>query len=190
MFSHAVRDAAFLAELSQAIETAYGIEIATLEDAERGYYGETWKITATGGVYFAKLVTDPYHAARYVRSFPIVVEMNRQGIDFISRVILAVDGRLYLRFRGYPLGLFAFVEGRHTEDYAVERLFHRRAALYRLRIDLPRAREGFGVEAWTHYQTLLAPASRRFGALRRLFAAHEGRLAGLAARLRRFAARL
>jgi hypothetical protein len=46
MFSHIARDAAFLAALARQIEQDYGLEIGEMAAAERGYYGETWKITA------------------------------------------------------------------------------------------------------------------------------------------------
>jgi hypothetical protein len=188
MFSHIARDAAFLAALARQIEQDYGLEIGEMAAAERGYYGETWKITARGGVYFAKLVADRYHAARYVRSFPIVEEMNHLGIDFVSRVAKAADGRLFTYFRGHALGLFAFIAGVHTEDYPLDQLFRLLARIYGLRLDLPMERETFGLETLDHYQALLRPVERRFDDLRRLLAAHQGKLAFLAARLRLFSA--
>jgi hypothetical protein len=99
--------------------------------------------------------------------------MNHLGIDFVSRVAKAADGRLFTYFRGHALGLFEFIAGVHTEDYPLDQLFRLLARIYGLRLDLPMERETFGLETLDHYQALLRPGERRFDDLRRLLAAHQ-----------------
>jgi hypothetical protein len=42
--------------------------------------------------------------------------MNRNGIDFISRIVKAEDGRLSTRFDGAVLGIFDWIDGENTQD--------------------------------------------------------------------------
>lgn len=189
MFSHHVRDEAFLAALTAEIQAAYGLHVRHLSAAERGYYGETWKVVTAEGVYFAKLVTDPHHMARYIRSFPIVEELNRRGIDFISTIVKAADGRLFVYFQGHALGLFAFIDGVHTEDYPLDRLFRRLTQIYRVPMALPVERETFGLEALGEFEALLGIARQEHGDLAALFEGKRAKLDHLAQHLRIFSAR-
>ena len=115
MYSAVQRDAAFERRLRGFIASTYPIEPTKITPAARGFYGETWRIGAPQGRFFAKLDSSS-HQSVYGGSFPVMEHLCNHGIDFISKIVKTRDGALYTRFEGGVLGLFGWIAGENRED--------------------------------------------------------------------------
>ena len=133
------------AGLSDCLQTEYGFVLRDIAPAERGFYGETWKIRTHAGAYFAKLDRWPCHKESYRASLPIVQYIADSGIAFVPRVIATRRGQLCCAFQGGILAVFAFAPGALLEEYAVEELYGCLSQVYALRTDgLALEAEDFG----------------------------------------------
>lgn len=133
------------AGLSDCLQAEYGFALRDIAPAERGFYGETWKIRTHAGAYFAKLDRWPCHKESYRASLPIVQYITDSGIAFVPRVIATRRGQLCCAFQGGILAVFAFVPGALLEEYAVEELYGCLSQIYALRTDgLALEAEDFG----------------------------------------------
>jgi hypothetical protein len=116
MFSGVVRDGAYRDRLVEFLGREYGLGGGVLSVAPRGYYGETWRLESGGERFFVKVnYTTEAHTAAFVRSIAVVDRLVAAGIDFIPRVIPAVDGRLTTRFDGAVVGVFEWIDAVNTE---------------------------------------------------------------------------
>jgi len=117
------------------ISFEYGLSGVSLTPAQRGFYGETWRLDVAQGMneadspgssgvsevsYFVKLVYAFEHKDTYRRSFPVMHHLWEHGVDFISRVVAARDGRLFTEFDGAILGVFDWIEGELIETDATK----------------------------------------------------------------------
>ena len=158
------RNAEYITRLQGFVENVYGLDILDFSEAERGYYGETWNIRAGNGRFFLKIVYFPVHKERYERSFPAVEYMNREGIDFISRIVPTKDGRLCTPYQHGILGLFRFVYGTHTEKYPLSELFRLLSQIYRLPLNgLEMEREAFDCRYAEQFYSLLEAPCKTAG---------------------------
>jgi hypothetical protein len=94
----------------------YNFDVDSLSPAGRGFFGETWRLEASGNSFFLKLVYFTAHKNAYERSFPIIEHLCNNGIDFISRIVKTADKRLFTRFDGAVLGLFNWIDGKNIEN--------------------------------------------------------------------------
>lgn len=158
------RNPEYITRLQGFIEKLYGLDILCFSGAERGYYGETWEIRAGTGRFFLKIVYFPVHKDRYARSFPVVEYMNREGIDFISRIVRTKDGLLYTPYQNGILGLFRFVPGTHTEQYPLEELFRLLSQIYKLPLNgLEMESEAFDCRYAEQFYSLLETPCKTAG---------------------------
>lgn len=102
--------------LIQCLNKNYRLNVKYIVPAERGFYGETWRAISDYVSYFVKIVFLDFHKNNYKRSFSVIKYLNDNGIDFISKIISSVDGRLYTEFRGGVLGVFEWIEGKLACD--------------------------------------------------------------------------
>lgn len=147
MFSKRERDGNYIARLREFIEKGYGLPDCRLSASERGWYGEAWIVSCADGKYFAKVIADTGHIARYRKSFAVIEHLRANGIDFISEPVQSLKGEYCLDFEDGVIGLFRFVEGVHTEEYPLEDLMALLARTYSVPtegVDVPR--EYFGLE--------------------------------------------
>ena len=111
------RDEVYQAELRMFIESAYKIDIISMREHNRGWYGETWKLNcADGQKYFVKIIYFEKQAKIYQKCFPILQHMKNHGIDFVSQFIPTKDGKPYLIVKGGTLALFKFIDGKHIDE--------------------------------------------------------------------------
>jgi hypothetical protein len=111
------RDEKYYHELKMFIEYEYRLNILSMKEHNRGWYGETWKIECDGNRgFFVKIVYYDKHAKKYQQCFPVLNFMRSRGIDFVSEVITARNGKPFLIFNGGTLAVFKFVDGVHIED--------------------------------------------------------------------------
>jgi hypothetical protein len=104
-------------KLKAFIENAYSINITSIDEHNRGFYGETWKVESNNNNrYFIKIIYSEKHAKKYMSSFNVLDFMNANGIDFVSKVIKAISGKQYLSFNEGILAMFDFVDGIHAKD--------------------------------------------------------------------------
>ena len=115
MYSSIQRDSKYVTFLLDYIRLEYGIDAVALTPAKRGFYGETWRLDAADTSYFLKLVYAAEHIDTYIRSFPVVEHLCKNGINFISRIVKTNDGRLYTEFDRAILGVFDWIDGELTE---------------------------------------------------------------------------
>ena len=119
MYSNISRSEEYKSRLLDFIQREYGIKADNISPAKRGFYGETWRLTATNSRYFLKLDYSP-HKVLYESSFPIIDHICNHGIDFISRIVKTADSRLSARFDGAVLGVFDWIDGENTESDATK----------------------------------------------------------------------
>lgn len=142
MYNDVMRDRAYIDRLSAFMRDEYGLRAQSMSPATRGYYGETWRMDAGGKSYFVKLDYMPRHRELFRGSLPVVDYLNRNGIDFISRVERTRSGELSAEFNGAAVGVFDWIEGRNVETDATKapeyQLLSRVYQLSRPGFDIPR----------------------------------------------------
>jgi hypothetical protein len=111
------RDEKYYRELKMFIECEYQLNIFSMKEHNRGWYGETWKIECGDNrKFFVKIIYYDKHARKYQQCFPALNFMRFHGIDFVSEVITARNGKPFLIFNSGTLAVFKFVDGLHIED--------------------------------------------------------------------------
>lgn len=115
MYSAAARGEAYIQRLCAFIGRAYPLRPTAIAPARRGYYGETWRLDCGEGRCFLKLDRSP-HQTVYARNFPVVEHLRNRGMEFVSRIVKARDGRLFTQFDGGVLGVFDWIEGENRQD--------------------------------------------------------------------------
>ncbi len=107
-------DKEYILQLKKAIYEQYGISAVEITPAERGYYGETWKIHA-GSDYFLKMDYLPFHQKRFQQSLFLIEYLCESGIDFVGRIIKTRENKLYSRFNTAVIGLFEWIDATNVE---------------------------------------------------------------------------
>ena len=115
MYGNSIRDDGYITSLLDFIKLEYGFEAQNVIPAKRGYYGETWRLDTSDDSYFVKLDYSP-HKGIYERSFPVLENLRKNGIELISRVVKTADGRLSTRFDGAVLGVFDWIDGENVQN--------------------------------------------------------------------------
>ena len=134
-------------ELADFLASEYGFRVNAIFPAERGFYGETWKIQTEDGVYFVKIDYRDYHKESYRSSLSAVQYMTGNGISFIPKVIKTKGGCLYTCFKKGVAAVFEYVDGELSENCPVEQLYGCLAKVYRLKAyGMSLETENFGVE--------------------------------------------
>ena len=120
MYSSVFRDEEYKLRLVNFIKNEYGIDVVCIAAAKRGFYGETWRLSARNTDYFIKIIYCEEHKTTYERSFPVIQHMCDHGINYISQIVKTKTGGLLLRFDNAILGLFNWIEGENTETDATK----------------------------------------------------------------------
>ena len=115
MYSNITRSDEYKQQLLDFIRREYGIDAIGIYPAKRGFFGETWRVDTSSRSYFLKLDYSAAHQSIYERSFSVIEHLCNHGIDFISRIVKTVDGKLSVRYDGAVLGMFDWVEGENIE---------------------------------------------------------------------------
>ena len=71
MHNEIFRDTEYLHRLKNTICEQYGVEVAEIRPANRGYYGETWKVKGDCGIYYLKMDYLPFHQKNFSRVCPL-----------------------------------------------------------------------------------------------------------------------
>ncbi len=98
-----------------AIYEQYGIAADNVVPANRGYYGETWKVCSGPDLYFLKIDYFPFHKERFRQSLAVLEYFCENGIDFTGKVIKTKNGAPYAKFNGAVTGLLEWVDRENIE---------------------------------------------------------------------------
>ena len=196
MYGGVVRSPGYQSDLCAFIHSAYGLEARTLTPAQRGYFGETWRLDAREGRYFLKLVYAEAHKARYARSFPVMAHMRRHGVTAISRALPTCAGELCAAYDTAVLGVFDWIDGENLQNQRTKRAEYRiLGQVYAVPVaDVPIARDTLGTQSadtfYTQWDQLAGGAPGEAArAVLAVLTAHRARLAHRAQRLALFARR-
>ncbi len=114
MHNEILRDQDYIHRLKDAIYEQYGIAVAEITPAERGYYGETWKVRADSD-FFLKLDYLPSHQKKFQQSLSVIDYLCESGIDFVGKIIKTRGNKLFSKFDTAVMGLFEWVDGKNVE---------------------------------------------------------------------------
>jgi len=116
MYSRVVRDQAYQERLVTFLRDAYGLPVAAVQPAARGFFAETWQATTLAGErYFVKADHSPSHQGRFEASLPVVDHLIRHGIGFIPRPVWTAHGDLSCRMDGAVIAVFEWIDGANVE---------------------------------------------------------------------------
>ena len=104
MHNGMLRDEKYIHRLIETLYEQYGIAADSVTPANRGYYGETWKVCADTGLYFLKMDYFPFHQEKFRQSLSVIEYLCENGIDFVGRVIKPGKTRFTLILMGRLLG--------------------------------------------------------------------------------------
>jgi hypothetical protein len=62
----------------------------------------------------------------------VVDFLNKNGINFILKIIKTKNGDLVCDFENSVFGLFEYIEGEHSEDYPLSMLFEKYSKIYQI----------------------------------------------------------
>lgn len=116
MYGQVKRSAHYIAQLGEFVAQTYGISIKSIVPANRGYYGETWKIECANCCYFAKLDYSRPHNLLYRDSFQVLERFSLYSIDCVSKVVKTAKGELYTEYDGAVVGLFDWIDGENVQN--------------------------------------------------------------------------
>ena len=120
MYSDKIRDEEYRNNLLKYINCEYGIAAKYITPAKRGFYGETWKLSASNADYFLKVVYAEEHKPSYERSFPVIRHLCDHGIYFINKIVKTTLGCLYTTFDDAIVGLFDWIDGDNIQNEATK----------------------------------------------------------------------
>ena len=190
MYSNVVRTDVYKRQLLDYILSEYGINANNICPARRGFYAETWKLSAADRSYFVKIVYQAAHKDVYKSSLPVIDYLNRQGIDFVGRIVKTARGRLSAQFDGAVLSIFDWIDGENRQDVDTKIIeYQMLAKIYTVPVDgLVIPCENFSdgsADAFFRQWALLPPDA----SINELFEQRRARIEHRAKRLRIFSER-
>ncbi len=114
------------------LKNKYGFDIISITEAPRGFYGETYILKTRDNTYFVKIDYTPWHKNKYKNSFKTVEFFNKLNFDFVPKIIFTIDNKSYTKYNNGILGVFEYIEGKHTDNYKIESLFSKLVEIYKL----------------------------------------------------------
>ncbi len=143
----------YIRRLIWAIYEQYGIAADNVVPANRGYYGETWKVCSGPDLYFLKIDYFPFHKERFRQSLAVLEYFCENGIDFTGKVIKTKNGAPYAKFNGAVTGLLEWVDCENIEtDDTKPAEYQMLCEIYRLtRPGLKISRASFSDNAAVHF---------------------------------------
>lgn len=112
----------------------YRLTVYGIAPAQRGFYGETWKVHTDKGDCFVKIDYWKHHRESYQNSLSVVQAMSDSGISFIPKVMKTKEGHLYSRFQTGVAAVFEYINGELLEDCPITLLYGHLAEIYRLKV--------------------------------------------------------
>jgi hypothetical protein len=116
MYSNVPRDSEYISRLLDFIRREYRLNPTDIVPAERGYYGETWRLGTSEDRYFLKLDYSAAHKFIYRRSFPVIEHLCHHGVGFISKIVKTAERKLCAWFDEAVAGVFEWIDGENVKD--------------------------------------------------------------------------
>ncbi len=116
MYNKINRDNNYISSIKDFISENYEFTPTDITPASRGFFGETWVVSASEKKYFLKLDYSATHKTIYAESFATIDFMTQNGIKFIPKIIKSKSGHLYLDFDDAIFGIFEWVSGENLEN--------------------------------------------------------------------------
>ena len=116
MYGGVVRSEEYRQALMREVERAYGVKALAMTPAQRGYFGETWKIDAQNASYFLKLVYAPAHQPVYRRGLTALAHLQANGVRDVGRVIKTLNGECFIPYDAATLALFEWIDGENLQN--------------------------------------------------------------------------
>lgn len=186
----------YLADLSEWIKREYGLAATSITPANRGYYGETWRMDTINGSFFLKLDYAPQHQKTYRNSLEVVDYLCANGIDFIGGVVKTKAGGLFSTFHSAVLAVFNWIDGKNMETDETKtpeyEMLSKVYAVSRPGFAIPRAvfTDDMAVEFYAKWEQMKTQnENEESRAVHALFERNEEALSHYAARLKHFADR-
>lgn len=102
-------------QIIELIYNEYSIKGIEITPANRGFYGETWKLETKEETYFVKIDYLKNHQALYKNSLEVIDYLCQQGIDFINHLVKTKEGHLFTTFQNGILAVFEWIEAKNVE---------------------------------------------------------------------------
>lgn len=145
----------YLKSLIETLEAEYEFCIYNITPAQRGFFGETWKIVTDQGAFFVKIDYWKYHQESYRKSLFTVAYMKACGVHCIPELLLTKDGCVYCEYQEGLVSVSEYIEGENREDYPLQDLFEKLAEIYKLESqDLDLEIEDFTIKVYDQYVEL------------------------------------
>jgi len=124
------------------IQEQYGFVIHEATDAPRQFVAETYFLeTRTGERYFCKIISKPLFIPQVVGSLPVLEELHRKGLHFISYPIETLSKQLFVLHDNQLLVIFNYINAHQGYTYSNhilgERIGEVHALTPRITISIP-----------------------------------------------------
>ena len=116
MYGKKERDLLYQQNLIKTIEEEYGIKVISFTPAQRGYYGETWRVASLNVSFFLKIVYASKQKEVYRRSLDVVDHLNLYSLDSTSQLVKTKKGDLCLDYDGAVLAVFTWLDGVNVQN--------------------------------------------------------------------------
>ena len=159
-FGYTVNMDTYKTDLVKFINKNYVLNIQDIYETKRGFYGETWIIQNDKQKYFVKIDYTPFHKKTYKDSFKVIANLLAENIDFIPKVIKTTSNKYYSHFNGGILGVFEYIEGKHTENYPLEQLIEHLVKIYKVRPNKTLKRDCITLYCYKNFEKLIKKVKR------------------------------
>ena len=116
MYGGVIRSDEYRQALLREVGRAYGVKAVAITPAQRGYFGETWKIDAQNACYFLKLVYATAHQPVYRRGLIALAHLQNHAVRDIGRVIKTLSGECFIPYDAATLALFEWIDGENIQN--------------------------------------------------------------------------
>ncbi len=114
MYSIIKRDKKYLDKLIASVLANFALEIDDIKPANRGFYGETWRLFSGTKSYFLKYnfsnTKNDFAKSLYVNDY-----LTKCGLDFAPKIIKTKSHKLYESFEEGIYAVFEWIDGENLE---------------------------------------------------------------------------
>lgn len=156
MYGKKQRDDNYIKDLLDYINQVYPLNASSLTAANRGFYGETWRLETRDNSYFVKVDYSDQHKSVYRQSFTVIDYLKRHGADFIPGVVKTSGESLFAEYKSGVIGIFEWIDGEAAQDETTKILeYQMLAKIYTISPDrLSINRETFATSGADYYLLL------------------------------------
>ncbi|MBQ8299821.1 MAG: hypothetical protein IJX99_08240 [Clostridia bacterium] len=140
------RDEEYIVGLKSVLSEKYGLEIAGIEEGERGAEGETWLVNlANLEKVFVKIGYMKRHIERLKKSVECMDYMESKGVQNINKALKTTDAKSYIEFNDGVLVVFEYIDGEIDFNIPYTRVMENLLKVYKIGDNDIIQREDFNV---------------------------------------------